>query len=457
MAVTKIHAIKVTLGKAIDYICNPHKTDDQVLVSSFGCAPETADLDFKFTLSHTRSGSPNKAFHLIQSFLPGEITSEEANRIGKELADHLLQGKYSYVLATHVDKKHIHNHIIFCAANNIDYGKYHDCRKSYYHLRNISDQLCQEHGKSVIHDFQERGKTYKEWQAEKSGDSWKAQIRKDINECVKAAISYDDFQVKMKAKGYEINGEGFGPDAPKYISFRPAGKDRFVRGRANSLGKDYTKERIRERIEEHSKLRTEKMQNSSPSRSGFIDTSDEKFADNPGLNRWAEKENLKRFASMYAELGRLGLQSPKELNQRIDNLHESATQGKKSVVDLERQKRSFAEILFYARQYRENKRYDAAYQKSKDPDRYYREHRDQLTLLWAAQSVLKNMGIDAAAMNLEEMEKHFQQMEADCETLRKSYRAAEDERNKLTALRDSIKHYAEMHKNPSVKNQNRDI
>ena len=150
MAVTKIHAIKVTLGKAIDYICNPHKTDDQVLVSSFGCAPETADLDFKFTLSHTRSGSPNKAFHLIQSFLPGEITSEEANRIGKELADNLLQGKYSYVLATHIDKNHIHNHIIFCAANNIDYGKYHDCRQSYYHLRNISDQLCQEHGKSVI-------------------------------------------------------------------------------------------------------------------------------------------------------------------------------------------------------------------------------------------------------------------------------------------------------------------
>ena len=113
MAYTKIHAIKATVDKAIDYICNPDKTDEQIYVSSYACAPETAAIDFKYTLDHCRENSPNKAYHLIQAFAPGEVGYEEAHRIGKELADKVLEGKYSYVITTHIDKGHIHNHIIF--------------------------------------------------------------------------------------------------------------------------------------------------------------------------------------------------------------------------------------------------------------------------------------------------------------------------------------------------------
>ena len=113
MAYTKIHAIKATVDKAIEYICNPDKTDEQIYVSSYACAPETAAIDFKYTLDHCRENSPNKAYHLIQAFAPGEIGYEEAHRIGKELADKVLDGKYSYVVTTHIDNGHIHNHIIF--------------------------------------------------------------------------------------------------------------------------------------------------------------------------------------------------------------------------------------------------------------------------------------------------------------------------------------------------------
>lgn len=113
MAYTKIHAIKATVDKAIEYICNPDKTDKQIYVSSYACAPETAAIDFKYTLDHCRENSPNKAYHLIQAFAPGEIGYEEAHRIGKELADKVLDGKYSYVVTTHIDNGHIHNHIIF--------------------------------------------------------------------------------------------------------------------------------------------------------------------------------------------------------------------------------------------------------------------------------------------------------------------------------------------------------
>ena len=108
MAITRIHAIKATVSGAVNYICNEKKTDSSLLISSFGTTPETSANDFKFTLSHTDSSDPNKAFHLIQSFAPGEVSAEEAHKIGEELADRLLKGRYSYIVATHTDKGHIH-------------------------------------------------------------------------------------------------------------------------------------------------------------------------------------------------------------------------------------------------------------------------------------------------------------------------------------------------------------
>lgn len=204
MAYTKIHAIKATVDKAIEYICNPNKTDEQIYVSSYACAPETAAIDFKYTLDHCRENSPNKAYHLIQAFAPGEVGYEEAHRIGKKLADKVLEGKYSYVVTTHIDKRHIHN-------------------------------------LSIIIPGGERGKKYKEWQTDQNGSTWKTQLRRDINFCIKSASTYEEFLLLMRAKGYEIKGETFGEEAVKYISFRPLDKERFVRGSAMSLGKNTQK------------------------------------------------------------------------------------------------------------------------------------------------------------------------------------------------------------------------
>ena len=237
MAYTKIHAIKATVDKAIDYICNPEKTDEKMFVSSYACSPETAAYDFKYTLDHCRENSPNKAYHLIQAFAPGEVGFEEAHHIGKELADKVLEGKYSYVVTTHIDKEHVHNHIIFCAADNIEHNKYHDCKQSYYHIRKLSDELCKEHNLSVIIPGAQRGRKYEEWQSDQNGSAWKTQIRKDINFCIRSASTYEEFLLLMRAKGYEIKGETFEEGAAKYISFRPLDKERFVRGSTRSLDK----------------------------------------------------------------------------------------------------------------------------------------------------------------------------------------------------------------------------
>ena len=234
MAYTKIHAIKATVDKAIDYICNPEKTDEKMFVSSYACSPETAAYDLKYTLDHCRENIPNKAYHLIQAFAPGEVGFEEAHRIGKELADKLLEGKYSYIVTTHIDKGHVHNHIIFCAADNIEYNKYHDCKQSYYHIRKL----------------------------------------------VMNCATYEEFLLLMRAKGYEIKGETFEEGAVKYISFHPLNKERFVRGSTKSLGKEYTKERIRERIEMKCEQKSVIPKKDYSARR-LIDTSDEKFQNSP--------------------------------------------------------------------------------------------------------------------------------------------------------------------------------
>ena len=131
MAVTKIKPIKSTLKKALDYIQNPNKTDGKMLVSSFGCSYETADIEFGFTLSQALDRGNNLAHHLIQSFEPGEVDYEKAHEIGKQLADAVTKGQYEYVLTTHIDKGHIHNHIIFCAVNFVDYHKYVSNKRTY--------------------------------------------------------------------------------------------------------------------------------------------------------------------------------------------------------------------------------------------------------------------------------------------------------------------------------------
>jgi hypothetical protein len=150
MAVTKIKPIKSTLSKALFYIQSPEKTDEKMLVSSFGCSYETADIEFGFTLSQALDKGNNLAHHLMQSFEPGEVDYREAHEIGRQLADAVTKGQHESVLTTHIDKGHIHNHIIFCAVNFVDHHKYNSNKRSYYGIRNMSDKLCREHGLSVV-------------------------------------------------------------------------------------------------------------------------------------------------------------------------------------------------------------------------------------------------------------------------------------------------------------------
>lgn len=450
MAITKIHAIKATLPKAIKYITNPHKTDDKILVSTFSCGVETAPYDFNFALSKTKQSDPNKAFHLIQAFAPGEVTYDEAHRIGIELADKLLEGKYSYVISTHIDKGHIHNHIIFCAADNIEHKKYNDCKRTYYHIRNLSDELCKEHNLSVIIPSGSKGKSYKEWQAEKNGNSQKFILRKNIDDAINSASSYDNFIALMKAKGYEIKGDDLTDSNLKYISFRPLDRERFIRGSVRSLGADYTREHINERIEEKVTQRakkkvsfTRKKLTTDYSHKNLIDTSQDKFQQNPGLNHWATIQNLKIAASSYA-----GADSIEDLEDKISSKSTLAKTARQSLVDTEHQLKELGEILKYTNDYQTNKVYNFRYKKSKDPDAYFRRHETELTLFDGAENMLKRFGINPKNLNLEQLQADYNALQTKKTELLKTYKSAEKEIADFNSKLVNIKQYLGQEQTP---------
>ena len=445
MAYTQIHAIKATVNKAIDYICEPHKTGDSIFISAFACAPETAAIDFKYTLDHCRENSPNQAYHLIQSFSPGEVGFEKAHAIGKELADQVLEGKYSYVLATHIDKDHVHNHIIFCAADNIDFDKYHDCKATYYRIRKLSDELCLEHNLSMIIPGQNRGQSHIEWQANKTDSSWKTTIRKDINAAIKSSSTYEEFLLLLKAKGYEIKGESFEKETSKYISFRPLDKERFVRGSAKSLGKEYTKERIQERIASglerksvvHSKDRSSK---------GLIDVNTEKFENAPGLKRWATVENLKIVSVSYNEAG-----SITELEHKLAVASEAHNSAKKNVVKVEKRIKELAEIIKYGEQYKATLPFYSSYKKSKNPDAYFRKYESQIILFGGAKHMLEEAGINVKTMDLKKLKLEYQELIKQRDKLAITYRTYEKKFNELNKNLKKLQKYLGQEQNNEPK------
>lgn len=435
MAYTKIHAIKATVNKAIDYICNPDKTDEQLLISSFACSPETAAIDFKYILAHTNQHDENKAYHLIQSFLPEEVTFDEAHRIGQELADRTLEGKYSYVVSTHIDKGHVHNHIIFCAADNIEHNKYHDCKQTYYRIRKLSDELCAEHNLSIIKPGAERGKSYTEWQTNQSDTSWKTQIRRDINISIKSSSTYEEFLLLMKAKGYEIKGESFGEGTAKYITFRPLDKDRPVRGSVKSLGKEYTKERIRERIELKALERVSLPQKDYSSKK-LIDTSVERFQENNGLKQWATIENLKIAASTYNDVNSIA-----ELKRQITVKTEMGKSARESLVNVEHRMKDLAEIIKYAEQYSNNRPFNTRYKKAKDPDAYFRKNESNIILYGGAKRMLLKAGINLKTLNINKLRQEYGELSATKTQLSYTFKSSEKEARELNLKLNKLSQY----------------
>ena len=401
MAVTKIHPIKSTLKKALDYIENPAKTDEKMLVSSFACSYETADIEFELLLSQAMQKGNNLAHHLIQSFAPGETTPEQAHEIGRQLADEVLQGKYPYVLTTHIDKDHVHNHLIFNAVDFVDYHAYKSYKRIYYDMREVSDRLCKENGLSVIPPSQNKGMSYKEYTEAKRGTSWKQKLKQTIDRLVITAKDYDDFLRLMQEAGYEIK-------PGKYISFRAEGQERFTRSK--TIGENYTEERIKERIAGRTPRKSQRQ--TTPKGISLIGDIQERIRliDSKGYEHKAKLTILKEAARTLNYLTENNLLQYADLEKKVEDVHSSYDRTGKELKGVEARLREVQPLIKNISNYQRLKPVYDAFQKAKDKPGFKAKHEAELVIFEAARSTLLAMQGDEKLPSLKTLQAQQQRL-----------------------------------------------
>ena len=393
------------MSKAIAYILNPEKTDEKLLVSSYGCASETAAREFEWTrkIAEQKGMNPVRiiARHVIQSFEIGELTPELAHEIGKQFADEILGGKYEYVLTTHIDKDHVHNHLIFNAVDFVDYHAYKSYKRIYYDMREVSDRLCKENGLSVIPPSQNKGMGYKEYTEAKRGTSWKQKLKQTIDRIVITAKDYDDFLRLMQEAGYEIK-------TGKYISFRAKGQERFTRSK--TIGENYTEERIKERIAGRTPRRSQRQ--TTPKGISLIGDIQERIRliDSRGYEYKAKLTILKEAARTLNYLTENSLLQYADLEKKVEDVHSSYDRTGKELKGVEARLREVQPLIKNISNYQRLKPVYDAFQKAKDKPSFKAKHEAELVIFEAARSTLLAMQGDEKLPSLKTLQAEQQRL-----------------------------------------------
>ena len=428
MAVTKTHPIKSTLKAAIDYICNPVKTDGKLLVSSYGCTTETADIEFEWTRRHSIDKGSNLGRHLIQAFEPGEVTPEEAHEIGMQLAKEILGGKYEFVLTTHIDKDHVHNHLIFNAVSFTDHRHYHSNKRSYHYIRRTSDRICKEHGLSVIIPGQDKGKSYIEHQATQAGTSYKAKLKAAIDRLIPASADFEDLLLRLQREGYEIK-------RGKYVSCRATDQERFTR--MKTLGVDYTEEAITARIAGRSRPSRQPKQRDGKI-SLLIDIQNNiKAQQSAGFAHWAKLNNLKQAAKSMNFLTEHGITSYGELESRLAAMTKRRDTAHASIKETEARTAELSLVMKHAATYRQLKPMYDRYRQSRDKEKFLRGHESEIILFEAAARELKKLGA-VPLPSTESMKKELSELTAKKNALLAEYRTARSEAQEYETIRQNV-------------------
>ena len=433
MAVTKIKAIRGTLSKAIAYILNPEKTDEKLLVSSYGCASETAAREFEWTrkIAEQKGMNPVRiiARHVIQSFEIGEVTPELAHEIGKQFADEILGGKYEYVLTTHIDKDHVHNHLIFNAVDFVNYHAYKSYKRIYYDMREVSDRLCKENGLSVIPPSQNKGMGYKEYTEAKRGTSWKQKLKQTIDRLVITSKDYDDFLRLMQEAGYEIK-------RGKYISFRAEGQERFTRSK--TIGENYTEERIKERIAGRTPRRSQRQ--TTPKGISLIGDIQERIRliDSKGYEHKAKLTILKEAARTLNYLTENNLLQYVDLEKKVEDVHSSYDRTGKELKGVEARLREVQPLIKNISNYQRLKPVYDAFQKAKDKPGFKAKHEAELVIFEAARSTLLAMQGDEKLPSLKTLKAEQAQLFEEQERLYAERNRLKKEAKQIETIKSNV-------------------
>ena len=314
----KGRTVAEALGRVTDYVENPEKTNGGDLVTAYQCNPSIADQEFLFSkrqyaviTGRERKDNDVIAYHLRQSFKPGEITPEQANKIGYDLAMSLTKGRHAFIVCTHVDKHHIHSHIVFNSTALDCTRKFRNFWRSSFAIRKISDMLCLENGLSVIAEPKPSRGSYGTWLGEDKPPTVRGQLEQIIDTALgHGCKDFDSFLAAMKTAGAEVK-------RGKHLAFKiPHGK-RFVR--CDSLGADYSEAAIMERIS-GKRIVAPRAKAAARSKPNLLIDIQAKMqqANSPGFERWAKIFNLKEMAKTVIYLQEKGLTDFGELEKACD-------------------------------------------------------------------------------------------------------------------------------------------
>lgn len=378
-----------------EYDQKAEKTEDGELVSSYQCSPESAAEEFEVSkqlyYQNTGRSQPKKRdvimYRVIQSFKPGEVSPEEANRIGYELAMRFTGGRHQFVASTHTDKAHIHTHIEFNSTNLDCDGKFQNVKGSAFVLRRINDELCRAHGLSVIENPKPSAKKGQEMAAIKYGSSFKERLRQTIDRVLPDSQSYEDFLARMRAEGYEVK-EG------RHLAFRGPGQDKFTR--TPRLGETYTREALRERLDgPRGRVPAPKKPRWAAGRKVnlLIDIQAKLDAGKgAGYAQWAKVFNLKEAAKTLNFLIENGLTDYDELTARAAQMEAQFQAASGAVKRLEGRMAQVAQLKTHIIQYSKTREVYAAYKKAKNKQAFRAEHAGEIAKHEAAKRAFDALG-----------------------------------------------------------------
>ena len=401
MASTNIHSIKFTLGKALTYICDPQKTQNGGLLSAVNCHQDYAEMEFCYTRKIMNPNVKLLAFHAVQSFVPGEVTPEQAHEIGLETMKKLLKDEYEFVIATHVDKNHIHNHIIINSVNSKNgksFSREHDRKQksAWLELRQVSDSVVSERGLSVITNPKGRGANYYEWRHKENGTSWKQQLKNIIDETVKHSDNFEDFLQKLRAENIEVKYQDYVKKSGRCLGFRIPGQKYFIY--APKLGWYYEENQINKRIERAVIRRSESRADAVSRRitegssadfmKRLYNLSDSRF-DNFGMQRWARIQNLKINFEVVNYLQDNGFSGSEEFFEKYHSLEDERFNNEEQISSINEQINFNKYRLKYLKIYREYKEIYETYRNSSSQEKYFRKHENEILLFREAAEQLK--------------------------------------------------------------------
>ena len=427
--------VAACLKNRTDYIENPDKTEQGQFVSSYACSALTADEEFMLTkrqydlVNGRRQKSDVIAYQIRQSFRPGEITAEEANKVGYELAMRFTKGKHAFVVATHTDRQHIHNHVIFNSTALDGTKKFRDFFFSALAVQRLSDLICLEHQLSVIEikPYRERQKRTLYPPKESNRDRLCRVIDSVLDEKPK---DYEDFLQKLEQQGYEVK-------RGKYTSVKGARQKRFIRFR--TLGTGYSEDEIKAVLEGKAKHQPYQKKQAKEQPFQLLVDIQEKIAEGKsvGYKKWATKFNLKEMSKTLLFLQEQKIGSAEELRERAAAATERYHAMGDSIKEAEARLTQIAVLKTHIINYAKTRPAYDAYRKSGYSKKFLEAHREEITLHKAAKAAFDEAGMKKLP-KVKELDAEYAELLIKKKAAYPDYRKARDEMQQLMKAQKNV-------------------